>query len=251
MSRQAQVCLVALVILAAQGCSEAGPSGREEGAGGSGGFAENGGSGGAQAGGSGGAGMEDGGSGGTVAEGGSGGAGGTGVVGPTDCAPVESASICGNEASIVRVLARLPENAAPIRGRLKLNLRHLRLGEGSSGGYPHVPLGGKAPRFDVDLRPGGAATAWLDMCEGGEMWSEENCEFNLFAWVDANNNELVDQGEPAGREIVSLSCHDDGSQCYTIDLSCTEGARCVAFDEPAVCRCARGGCDSPIAICTP
>jgi len=247
MSLRAYLCLLFSTSLLA--CSSSGDGGGSRGgAGGDGGFLEPGGSGGSE-----------GGSGGTLAEGGSGGMGGSGgtVVdpGPTECAQ-QGSSICGEEASIIRVLARLPASAqGPAKGRLRLNLRHVRLGDGEHGGYPHVPLFGPAPRFDVNLQPGQNATGWLDMCEGGIMWSEENCEFNLFAWVDFNNNEQVDPGEPAGRKIIDVSCHDGGSPCYTIDLDCTDGISCVAFNEPAVCQCVpeARGCRSPqeIITCTP
>lgn len=105
---------------------------------------------------------------------------------------------------------------------------------------------------DVDLAAGPVEFAF-DMCEGGEMWSEENCEYNLIAILDQDGSNsassfLADPGEPAHREVIDLSCHTE-SPCFEFKLECLDGKECVKFDEEATCACADASCASPIVTC--
>ncbi len=154
-------------------------------------------------------------------------------------------SSCNKPQSIVRVVSKLGANMKDVTGDLVVNLAHYRLGQGSTGGYPHngttksgVTVGTNTP-VEVDF----------DMCTGGEMWSEENCEFNLFGFVDVNKNGTLEQGEPAGRLVMNVSCKQSGAGCWGLVLDCTAGMSCVTFVDPGACKCASPGCNSPIKTC--
>jgi hypothetical protein len=93
------------------------------------------------------------------------------------------------------------------------------------------------------------------MCDDGEMWSEENCDYGLLAVLDVNGNnfdgstQLPDAGEPATRYApLDLSCEGE-SPCLDIVLDCLDGASCVTFTPPRVCACADESCGSDYALC--
>lgn len=134
-------------------------------------------------------------------------------------------------------------------------LLHHRLGLGSEGGYDHSHV--NIP--DVDLADGPVEFA-LDMCQGGEMWSEDACEFNVIAVLDTNGNntapaeeffvnKVPDDGEAATRVgPIEISCTGD-SPCLDLVLECTDGQSCVSFSDPGGCSCAPTTCNSPMLLC--
>lgn len=133
-------------------------------------------------------------------------------------------------------------------GDLVVVLTHSNLGNAEAGGYLHTATA--AAGVDLALEPADFA---FDMCAGGEMFSEENCAYNLVAILDQNgnngpNNFVPDPGEPA--TIVTdlwISCMSE-SPCFTLELDCTDGASCVEFTNPGNCAC-EGGCNSEIVTC--
>lgn len=159
------------------------------------------------------------------------------------------ASVCGSEAAIVRGQVRLsPDLETDVtEGTLVVVLTHEAYSGNIGGGY-HIDT-----RQTVDLAEG-AAEFQFDMCEGGEMWTEENCDYSLLVMLDTNGNNnasnyLPDPGEPATRYAgLQLSC-DAESPCLDIVLDCVDGPDCVTFTSPSTCTCAEDSCNSPIVIC--
>lgn len=169
--------------------------------------------------------------------------GGTTTGPDADCEAPQLQSSCGNPNSIIRGIATLPEGA--IGDALVVSLAHQYLGSGASGGIPHT--GTVIAGVDADS---GAIAFELDMCTGGEMWSEENCEFQIAVTLDGNGNGLVDPGEPTGTTFVFVSCTGD-NPCLDLALDCVDGSACLGFDDPAYCGCPGNGqsCSSPIVAC--
>jgi hypothetical protein len=168
---------------------------------------------------------------------------GAGGSGPGTCSGAQIPSGCGKPQSVVRVLATLGSGSAS--GPLRVTLAHLRLGNAGTGGVYHTD----ASSAPVTLGGGESTELQFDMCSGGEMWSEDNCEFNLWGYIDANGNGVLDVGEPAGRSVVSLSCTAAGAACVELALDCVDGTSCVAFQDPGSCSCAQPSCNSPISTC--
>jgi hypothetical protein len=180
---------------------------------------------------------------------------------PPDMAPqltcgAPKASACSNPASVVRGMVRLGPGVVPTStaGQLVVALTHYREGEGSFGGYPHAGI--TIPTIDLAKGP---VPFQVDMCSNGEMWSEDNCEYNLIVILDTNKNNgfdqlLPDPGEAATRiGNVLLSCTGE-SQCMDVVLDCTAGASCTQYFDPmpvGYCKCAMPGCKSQIIECTP
>ena len=175
----------------------------------------------------------------TVATGKAGAGGGSAA-----CSPPSISSTCAPEA-VIRVIVRLGAGIAPASGRLIVKLSHLRLGMGTSGGLAHTAtwLEGATLSETDDTE------VHFDMCAGGEMWSEDNCEFNLHGWLDTSPNGFPDPGEPAGRTVVNVSCHHDGAHCFELVLDCIDGQSCIAFQESAICACAANACNGAIITC--
>jgi hypothetical protein len=162
------------------------------------------------------------------------------------CSPASVQSACGKPDSIVRVVAKLGNALSDASGTLRVHLNHYRLGSAGTGGVPHTE-GSKA---NVTVGPSKEVEVQFDMCTGGEMWSEDNCEFNLVAWVDKNNDNVIDSGEPAARTLLSLSCKASGPACVGMILDCTSGASCASFTDPGYCSCSPPKtCNSPIQAC--
>lgn len=160
------------------------------------------------------------------------------------CDPPVTQSACGNPNSIVRGTATLPDGA-PSSGTLLVALTHQYLGDGASGGIYHIST--TIPAVDFSAGP---VPFELDMCAGGEMWSEENCEFQISVALDANDNGVIDAGDPTGKQFVFVSCTGD-NPCLELSLDCTDGTSCVAFPDPGYCACPGNGqvCNSPIVAC--
>ncbi len=166
---------------------------------------------------------------------------------------VETTSLCDNQASIIRSSVVLPEGAEPISGDLVFSLLHRRYGDPTQGGHPHA----------VHRVPGITLVAEesfpfeIDMCDANaSMWSEENCEYNLVVSLDLDGDNGIgpgsfapDAGEPTAVAVFDLSCHAAGPTCLDVELACTDGASCVAFEDPGACECAADSCDSEAAIC--
>jgi hypothetical protein len=153
-------------------------------------------------------------------------------------------SACGKPQSIMRVVTKLGGMLPDATGDVVVMMTHYRLGSGSTGGVFHT-MATKTGTVGVNT----TLEVDFDMCAGGEMWSEENCEFNLWAFVDKNKNQLPDQGEPAGRIITNVSCKVSGMQCFGIVMDCTNGNSCISFQDPGACKCANPGCNSAIKTC--
>lgn len=160
-------------------------------------------------------------------------------------------STCGTEASLIRGTVRLGEgvSASGTHGTLVVALMH-ELYSGSAGGGYHTHV--TVP--DVDLSEG-AASFELDMCRGGVMWSEDNCDYSLAVMLDINGNNtgssfLPDAGEPATRVgDLRLSCLDS-SPCLDIVLDCVDGASCVTFADDTSCACEANTCGSQYRLCS-
>jgi hypothetical protein len=173
----------------------------------------------------------------------------TDTVGPLTCAPPETESICGNEASIVRGRVRLGDGYAPevTEGNLIVAMTHLTLGNERDGGYYHFHTQVR----NVDLADGPVEFE-LDMCQGGEMWSEDSCGYNLIAFLDtdkdgAGTSPVPEEGEPSARVEFDISCRGD-APCLDVPLDCEEGRPCVKFDSPGNCECG-DTCDSIYVGC--
>jgi hypothetical protein len=160
-------------------------------------------------------------------------------------------SACDNVSSVVQGTVSLPAGATgATRGDLVFFMMHRRHGNAATGGHPHwywqVP--------DIDL-----ATPYsfsLDMCDGNAiMWSEENCEFNLIVMLDDDGPSsqstpwLPEPGEPAALAVFELHCHAGAAACLEVELGCTDGSGCVAYDDPGDCECSPHACESESAIC--
>lgn len=162
-----------------------------------------------------------------------------------------AATQCGNNAARIRGHVRMASSLTPdsTSGNLVIGLAHYRLGSGSTGGvyHTHTVVNG------VDLAAGATREFSLDMCTGGAMWSEDNCEYRLIAILDQNgNNEaggnmIPDPGEPVGVIPIELSCTGE-SPCVDLVLDCM-GASCAAFTDPGACTCATQGCGSDFVTC--
>jgi hypothetical protein len=160
-------------------------------------------------------------------------------------------SICGNDASIVMGMARAGDGIEETQGQLVVVLNHYRLGDGIAGGVAHS--GAVVP--DSDIAGAGAAFEF-DMCDASAMWTEDNCEYNLIAFLDLDGDvppgvqALPEVGEPAGRLVISLSCTHDGPMCIDIVLDCLDGPSCGAFTDPPGCQCSPQTCNSDAIICS-
>jgi hypothetical protein len=171
-------------------------------------------------------------------------AGGDSSFTPT-CATATLASSCSKSQSIVRTVVKLGANMPDATGTLVVDMNHYRLGSGATGGIAHV----QATKANATISATTTTELDFDMCTGGEMWSEDNCEFWVYAFVDKNNNKTLDPGEPAGHAIENLSCFASGAACWGIVLDCTAGASCAAFTDPGACACQKPSCNSPITTC--
>lgn len=160
------------------------------------------------------------------------------------CAPAQLVSECGSRA-VIRATAQLPDGAEPASGTLVTGLLHRRLGDGSMIGVPHTV----EARPDVTMTPGDAIDLELDFCAGGEMWSEENCDFVLFAFVDMDGDTRPTDGEPLGSRTIEVSCRATESPCYALVLDCLD---CSGPPPAGGCTCAGScaGVASPARIVT-
>jgi hypothetical protein len=165
-----------------------------------------------------------------------------------DC-PAVGASLCGNEASMLRGTISLADGVAQdTRGDLTVALMHEAYGGAKGGGYhTHVVIP------SVDLADG-PVPFQLDMCASGAMWTEENCTYGLVVVLDQNGNNqghanlVPDAGEPATRVAdLTVSCGGE-SPCLDVVLDCVDGASCVSFAEQA-CACSDETCPSDYALC--
>ena len=154
-------------------------------------------------------------------------------------------SACGKPQSIVRVVAKLGQGMPDMKGNVVATLSAYRQGMGSMGGVWHT----NATTKDAMIGANTTAEVVVDMCAGGEAFSEENCEYNLWVFVDKNVNGVVDQGEPAGHSIVNVSCNVPDMQCFGVVLNCTDGVSCIAFQDPGACACSMPSCMSAIQTC--
>jgi hypothetical protein len=121
----------------------------------------------------------------------------------------------------------------------------MNLGDGASGGFSH--LFGETNQGAADVSEGNMPSFEFDFCTGGEMWSEENGDYRINAWLDLNGNSAVDPGEPAGFKQINLSCMD-APHCEGIELDCLDGISCFAFAD-GTCSCQQPACNSPIVTC--
>jgi len=167
-----------------------------------------------------------------------------------ECEPVISTGGCGTEAAIVRATIEIPPGASATQGALFFGISHEYLGGGATGGYYHTSK--RIPNVDLSDGP---ISVELDMCTGGAMYSEDNCSYNFFAFLDLNDNAdpnsfLPDPGEPAASILgVNVSCQGD-SQCLNLVLDCEDGQNCVRFQDPAGgCECAPQTCGSDYVTC--
>jgi hypothetical protein len=132
---------------------------------------------------------------------------------------------------MIRGVVTLPEGAEVTAGNLTVYLTHGCLGQEAFGGYPHV---GTVVE-DVDFADG-PVTFELDMCPGGEMWTDEWGPYNLIAILDTNGNNTAstvkapDQGEPSTRYFPVELLAGAESQCFTLTLDCTSGKDCISFE---------------------
>ncbi len=165
--------------------------------------------------------------------------------GSPDCGALLVNSACGDDASVVRVLALLGGGMSPTNGDLYVQLSHASQDGASSPGGFHTDSWSNG----VTLDPSTPVEHHIDMCTGSAMWSEENGQFNLWAYLDTDGNGSLGAGEPAGQMLVDLSCHDSGSQCQTLVLDCTNGTSCVADGVGQGCSCTTPACTSAFSIC--
>ena len=131
------------------------------------------------------------------------------------CTARTVSSSCGNQA-VVRSRVLLGSGMGSMTGTVRVTLAHTSLGSLSSGGVYHID-GTTSGAVSETV----AAEVQFDFCGGGEMWSEENGGYNLWAYLDLNSNGALDAGEPAGNAIIELSCNATESPCHTIVLDCT------------------------------
>jgi len=157
-------------------------------------------------------------------------------------------SACGDPGSVLQGTIRLAADlGGPTTGDLYIALAHEAYAGATGGGY-HIDtvLSG------VDLTE--PVPFMLDMCDGGAMWSEENCTYSLQVILDQNGNQspdnlLPDPGEPSGRVgEIRVSCAED-APCLDVVLDCTEGPACARFTELSSCSCEASTCGSDFALC--
>jgi hypothetical protein len=153
--------------------------------------------------------------------------------GNSRCVPATTDGLCGAK-GMVRVVTSLGAGMPDATGTLVLHFDHYRLGMGSNGGVPHVAATYPA----VPLSAASPVQVEFDHCLGGEMWSEENCEYNLWAFLDLDGDGALDAGEPAGRTLMEISCRSAEAGCEALVLDCLDGPSCAAFADPPACRCA-------------
>ncbi len=188
------------------------------------------------------------------------------LVDPPDATPpaldacgAQVASKCKpkNPGSVVRGLVHFDPallGGGPIGERtLVIYLMHRQFAEPSEwalGGHPHAYK--TIPKVDYIK---GEASFSIDLCEfGAQMWSEDNCDFNLIAMIDRNGTNdptstffdsahpaVPDPGEPAAVKTIQISCFA-ASQCVEMRLDCTDGASCVSYTDPGKCTCAAKSC---------
>jgi hypothetical protein len=162
------------------------------------------------------------------------------------CSAPTISSSCQPE-GVIRVVVRLGAGMADASGSVQLVLAHEMLGQGSTGGLFHTST--SSPIVTVGANT--PTEIQFDFCQGGEMWSEDNCGFNLWGFVDVNGNTSLDPGEPAGRTLVDVSCNNNGAHCFELVLDCEAGNTCVGFTDPGgTCSCAMPTCGSANKIST-
>ena len=159
------------------------------------------------------------------------------------CGASSVSSSCANPLSIVRVVAKLGPQIAQATGKLVVKLTHYRLGGGSTAGVAHT----ETSKFGL-IGPSTTEEVHFDMCADGAMWVEDTCEFNLWAFLDTNNNGVLDTGEPAGRTVLPMSCRATEAPCVGLVLDCTTGMSCATFADPANCTCGTA-CNSIAKTC--
>ena len=176
---------------------------------------------------------------------------------PRECA-APGHSGCDNTASIVRGEVRLAVDGGATEGDLVVMLHHARYGAHIPGNHYGEGVHGWVAYRDIDLAAGPVAFE-IDMCNASmstEMWSEENCEYNLIAILDQDGDNAVEAGEvpnaipspgePTGHTELWLSCHGE-SPCVELVLDCADGGTCLPPEddlEPCTCTtpsCAKGG----------
>ncbi|MFT4625226.1 MAG: hypothetical protein ACI8PZ_003894 [Myxococcota bacterium] len=158
-------------------------------------------------------------------------------------------SACGSEGSMIRGQVRVaPGTEGDLTGDVFIGLTHEWLGNGEEGGFPHI----SATYPGVDLAQGPVEFEF-DMCDGGEMWSEENCSYQLIVILDQDGDQALENMVPGKNELVGrvadlyVSC-DVESPCLDVVLDCT-GPKCTRFDDPGQCACSAFSCDSDIVTC--
>jgi len=160
--------------------------------------------------------------------------------------PLKSA--CSDRSSVIRGQVTLGGGLTASTGDLFVALVHEVIG-GADGGAYHTSVAVQG----VDLSE--PVPFALDMCAGGRMWSEENCEYSLQVILDLNGNQgplnlLPDPGEPAHRvKGIWLSCAE-ASPCLDVVLDCDSGADCATFDDLSDCACDATSCDSEFGLCS-
>jgi hypothetical protein len=133
-------------------------------------------------------------------------------------------------------------------GNLVVLLNHTQLGAGATGGVYHWSV--QQDAVDLVAAP---VEVQLDMCSNGEMWSEENCGYQLIVILDKNGNNgaanaVPDPGEPARAIPLDMSCKGP-PPCFDVELDCVDGATCVAVPDD-LCGCnPTNTCGSPIVAC--
>jgi hypothetical protein len=168
--------------------------------------------------------------------------------------PTTAESRCDNPASIIQLAITVPEGLEGT-GDVVVLLMHRRYGQPAYAGHPHFLW-----RFeDQPLSATEPVMVQVDMCDGNAvMWSEENCEYNLVAIVDKNDNNRLERGarlavpdpdEPARLQVFEQSCRHEGPYRFELTLDCLDGPACVRHDEPPACRCAETSCESESRIC--
>lgn len=162
----------------------------------------------------------------------------TDPTGGVEC-PAPGGSVCQNDNSIIVGTVRLADglDVPDATGTVQVHLTHESLGDTQNGGVAHTHVS----VANVDLN-NGPVPFEIDMCNGGAMWSEDNCGFNILAILDQNGNngfnaQLPDVGEPTAlMGGIMFSCTGDGPQCVDVVLDCVDGASCAQFPDLG-CNC--------------